>query len=91
MNLDTVNYLANLARLDIPENEKESIAKDLNNIIGFVDQIQKVEIDSTITKNDDKVNVFRDDIVLPLAAHYDLVEAAPEHKDGFVKVPKVIE
>ncbi len=87
----TLDHLALLARLTVPEEEKEQLAKDINNIVKFIDVIQKVKLSAS----DDKVfaqrNVAREDIVMPLASVYDLVEAAPLHKDGFVQVPKVIE
>lgn len=87
----TLDHLTLLARLSVPEEEKEQLAKDINNIVGFIDVIQKVEL----TTSDEKVfiqkNVAREDIVAPLDSIYDLVEAAPLHKDGFVQVPKVIE
>lgn len=41
-------------------------------------------------QNLSKKNVARADEVAPLESAYDLVEAAPLHKDGFVQVPKVI-
>ena len=81
--------LAQLARLDVPETELAQVASEMGTILGFVDEIQKVEIadtDSSVSK----VNVFRDDIVAPIAPAHDLVESAALHQDHFVKVPKVI-
>lgn len=83
--------LAHLARLSIPEEEMESVAKDIGNILGFVDVVQSVNLGDTVSTQEDEVNVFREDRVNPLAAHHDLIEAAPLHQDHFVKVPKVIE
>ncbi|HVY35837.1 MAG TPA: Asp-tRNA(Asn)/Glu-tRNA(Gln) amidotransferase subunit GatC [Candidatus Paceibacterota bacterium] len=85
-----VQKLADLARLSVPKEEQEQVAKDLEAIVGFVDQIKSRDV-SSISAEPDRVNVFRDDVVAPLKSAYDLVEAAPSHQDGFVKVPKVIE
>jgi aspartyl-tRNA(Asn)/glutamyl-tRNA(Gln) amidotransferase subunit C len=92
MNSDTIEYLAELARLDIPEEEKQSLIGDLESVIGFVDTIQTVEINSTSSSqtNQDS-NIFREDVVNAVAPVYDLIEAAPEHQDHFVKVPKVLQ
>lgn len=82
--------LADLARISIPTDERQSLAHDLEAIIGFVDQIRSV----TPPKREqvpDRVNVLRPDDVVVVETAYDLVLAAPEHQDGFVKVPKVIE
>ena len=91
MNSDTVTYLAELARLDIPESEKEGLIKDLESMISFVNRIQSVDIASAGVQTDKAVNVFRDDVVNAVISAYDLIEAAPDHQDHFVKVPKVLE
>ena len=87
----TLDHLAVLARLTVPEEEKEQLAKDISNIVGFIDVIQKVAISPEEQRVFTQKNVAREDVVAPLESVYDLVEAAPLHKDGFVQVPKVIE
>lgn len=86
----TLDHLAHLARLTVPEEEKEQLAKDINNIVGFIDVVQKVELTSGEGKVFTQKNVAREDVVNPVQSVYNLVEAAPLHKDGFVQVPKVI-
>lgn len=86
----TLNHLAYLARIDIPEEEKEQLAKDISNIVGFIDVVQKVELGTRSNEVLTQKNVAREDVVAPLGSTYDLIEAAPSHKDGFVQVPKVI-
>ena len=36
VDVPTVNKIARLSRLDIPERNKESLTNDLNNILGFL-------------------------------------------------------
>jgi len=86
----TLDHLAQLARLTVPEEEKEQLAKDITNIVGFLDTIQKVDIGIMGDKVFTQKNVAREDVVAPLESAYNLVEAAPLHHDGFVQVPKVI-
>lgn len=86
----TLDHLALLARLSVPEEEKEQLAKDITNIVGFLNTIQKVDIGQVGQKELSQKNVVREDVVTPLESTYNLVEAAPLHKDGFVQVPKVI-
>jgi aspartyl-tRNA(Asn)/glutamyl-tRNA(Gln) amidotransferase subunit C len=86
----TLDHLAHLARLTVPEEEKEQLAKDITNIVGFIDVIQKVDLVSAGEKTFTQKNVAREDVVNQLGSVYNLVEAAPLHKDGFVQVPKVI-
>ncbi|MDB5188748.1 MAG: gatC [Candidatus Nomurabacteria bacterium] len=91
MNVEQVKYLANLARLAVPEDQLESVAHDMEAIIGFVDQIQKASLDTMGAEEYEKENIFRDDMVTPIVPAHDLIEAAPQHQDHFVKVTKVIE
>lgn len=86
----TLDHLAHLARLAVPEEEKEQLRTDISNMVAFVDVIQKVDLGPKGETVFTQKNVARDDVVLPLESAYNLVEAAPVHKDGFVQVPKVI-
>ncbi|MBP6904621.1 MAG: Asp-tRNA(Asn)/Glu-tRNA(Gln) amidotransferase subunit GatC [Candidatus Pacebacteria bacterium] len=91
MDIEEVRKLAHLARISVSDEELEGFAKDIGNIIGFVDRVRTVELGIAPDTAGSETNVFRDDMVDPLAGVYDLVECAPLHQDGFVKVPKVIE
>lgn len=91
MDIEQIKKLTHLSRLTVPESELVGIANDIGAIVGFIDQIQKVDLVSSEVHIAKEVNVFRDDVVLPLASAYDLIEAAPMHKDHFVMVPKVLE
>lgn len=86
----TLDYLAHLARVTVPEEEKEQLRTDINNMVAFVDVIQNVPLSSRGTQAYTQKNVTKEDVVAPLESAYNLVEAAPLHKDGFVQVPKVI-
>jgi len=86
----TLDHLAYLARIEVPEEEKEQLRTDISNMVAFVDVIQKVALGPRAEEVFTQKNVARDDVVAPLESVYDLVEAAPMHKDGFVQVPKVI-
>ncbi len=86
----TIDDLARLARLSIPEEEKETLVKDINNMVDFIDVVQKVSLPNQGEMKFEQKNIARTDEAVPLESIYDLVEAAPLHKDGFVQVPKVI-
>ena len=43
VDVPTVNKIARLSRLDIPEVNRESLTNDLNNILGFVAQLDEVD------------------------------------------------
>jgi len=88
---EEITRLATLSRLTVPEAELETVVQDVGAILGFVDTIQSVQLDSESVNDSELNNVFREDAVHPLVAVHDLIEAAPLHQDHFVKVPKVIE
>lgn len=85
-----IQKLADLARINISKEEEDSFRKDLESIVAFVDQIKSKDV-SQVTTASDRVNMFRDDVVAPLSSAYNLVDSAPSHQDGFIKVPKIIE
>lgn len=91
MDTEQVKKLAHLARITVAEEELEGFSADIGAILGFVDRIREVSLDGIESREFDRVNILREDTVLPLSSVYDLVECAPLHKDHFVQVPKVIE
>ncbi len=89
MSID-IQKLADLARLSVPKDEQENVAKNLEDIVQFVDIVQSRDV-SSVSTDPEKLNVFREDTVAPLESVHDLVNIAPNHQDHFVKVPKIIE
>jgi len=89
MDIEQVKKLAQLARLEVPESELASVATEMGAILGFVDEIQNVQIDAS-SDVVGATNIFRSDVVGPIIPVHDLVEVAALHQDHFVKVPKVI-
>jgi aspartyl-tRNA(Asn)/glutamyl-tRNA(Gln) amidotransferase subunit C len=91
MDIQTVHYLAQLARIHVSDDEAAGFSKDLASILAFVDQISSVKIDTRTLTLSSHRNIARHDDVQPLKPVYDLIEIAPAHQDHFVKVPKIIE
>jgi aspartyl-tRNA(Asn)/glutamyl-tRNA(Gln) amidotransferase subunit C len=87
-----VDKLANLARLHIPDSEKEIMKNDLQQMIAFVDKLK--EIDTTgvqpLLHMSSNVNVFREDEVKGSITTEQALKNAPMHDEQFFKVPKVI-
>ena len=93
VDIPTINKIARLSRLDIPEKAKDNLIKDLNNILGFVAQLNEVDTSSieplaSVTghklplRSDEVTDGNIEDLVL---------HNAPEQSSGFFVVPKVIE
>lgn len=92
---EQVEHIAKLARIELSDSEKERMTKQLGDILLYISKLN--EIDTTGVEPTAQVtgleNVFRKD---DAPAWYegnpqDLVEAAPEHEDRFVKVKGVFE
>ena len=93
MNPDDINNLAKLARMELSEVEKTSLAADMKNILAFVDQIKEADIDMDAAGRVGPVyNVFREDANPHETGIYTetLVSAAPEREGNFVKVKKIL-
>ncbi|MBC7958443.1 MAG: Asp-tRNA(Asn)/Glu-tRNA(Gln) amidotransferase subunit GatC [Vallitaleaceae bacterium] len=90
---EQVTHVANLARLNLTEEEKEVMTKDMASIISFVDQMNGLDI-SEIKPTDHIIpinNVFRDDVVKPSMNREELLRNAPEQENGCYSVPKIVE
>jgi len=87
-----VEYVANLAKLELSEEEKKRFQKELDNIIKYIDQLNELDTqDVPITSHVFPLqNVLRKDEVLPSLSPDEALANAPEKKEGFFKVPKVI-
>ena len=88
----TIEDLAHLARLRFNEDEKESVKKDLQNMIAFVEQLNEIDTRGVepILHMSDTVNVLREDIVKGSVRREDALKNAPMKDDEFFKVPTVI-
>ena len=94
MNFQTsdVERLAKLARLELTDEEKARFAKELSSILDYMSQIQKVDT-SGITEYETVVLLpaaWREDEVQPSLPVEEALANAPDRKDNFFKVPRVI-
>ena len=93
VNADTVRHVAKLARIAMSDEELERLVPELNNILGWVEQLGEVNTDGVeplATVIDQKLRL-RDDVVTDGNIREDVLANAPEAQHGFFAVPKVIE
>ena len=87
-----VRKVANLARLNITEEEEIAFTIQLNSILEYFDQLS--ELDTTDVKPTTRAiktsNITRTDTLTPFPAKEDLLKAAPEQQGDFFRVPKII-
>lgn len=93
---EEIDNLANLARLELDEAQKASIAKDLGNILSYVDQLKEACPDATkvadVVENHVAPNVMRKDEVTHQTGESssELVEAASKNNGQYVRVKKIL-
>ena len=87
-----IDQIAELARLNLKPEERGKLAKDLERILAYVDQLQELKTDGIIPTSHvlSIENVFRDDIAKPSQIRDAVLKYAPKREDKFFKVPKVI-
>ena len=89
---DEVKKVAQLARLELNENEIQSHAEQLEKILGYIKQLEKINTQniSCTTRAIEVVNVFREDEKRDCENSEELLELAPSRENKFFKVPKII-
>ena len=87
-----VEYIAKLARLKFTEEEKQKFTHQLNDILNYIDQLNKIDTSNVepLSHVVELSNVFREDVAKPGLSSGDALKNAPAKTDKFFKVPKVI-
>jgi aspartyl-tRNA(Asn)/glutamyl-tRNA(Gln) amidotransferase subunit C len=90
---DTVDHVALLARLALSEQERETLREQLSAILEHINVIgeaatSQVPATAHILPLE---NVMRDDTVQACPHPEVLVEQAPAHEDGYIRVRAVLE
>ena len=88
-----LEHLATLARVKLSENDKESLIREFDSILGYVDQLRKVEVSMETESRVGAIkNVMRSDKVTNTSAEdrERLLNEAPDHEGDFVAVKKII-
>ena len=86
-------HIANLADLNLKENEVDNYLANLQDILNFAEVVNKAPSDGLeeTTLSNENTNVFRKNEVKTFENHEGLLENAPEKERGMFKIPKVIQ
>ena len=89
----TVRHIAKLARIAMSDGEVEALVPELNNILGWIEQLQEVDVTGVepMTAVIPNTLRMRDDVVTDGGKRDDVLKNAPIAEHGFFAVPKVIE
>ncbi|QJD84311.1 Asp-tRNA(Asn)/Glu-tRNA(Gln) amidotransferase subunit GatC [Cohnella herbarum] len=88
-----VEHVANLARLELSDAEKEQFAGQLNAILKYAEKLNQLNTDGIEPTSHvlPLANVMREDVVKPSWPIEKVLLNAPEEEDGQFKVPAVLE
>ena len=89
---EEVKKVAKLARLELNENEINNHAKQLEKILDYIKQLEKINTDNIpcTTRAIEVVNAFRKDEHKNYENAEQLLDLAPSREEKFFKVPKII-
>lgn len=88
-----LEHLATLARIKLTEDDKKSLLKEFDSILGYVDQLKKVEVSMNAEGRVGAVkNVMRPDAVVNTSPkdREALLDEAPQREGDFIAVKKII-
>ncbi len=90
---DDVRHLAQLSSLQMSDAEVESLRADIEKIINYINQLDKLDTDGVepTYQVTGLQNVWRDDEIIDSSvSRQQLLALAAEQSDNCVKVPKVL-
>ena len=88
-----VEYVANLARLEITDKEKEKFTVQLNDILLYIDKLNELDTQGVepMSHAIGVTNAFREDIMSDSIGTENSLANAPDARGEFFRVPKVID
>lgn len=93
MDEKTLEYIAELSRLELPEEEKADMLEQMQKILDYMDLLNSVDTDATepLIQFEDLRNVFREDEVKPSFDRDELMRNAKKKLDGAYQVSRTVE
>ena len=92
---EKLEYLKNLSRLEIPENEEERLLNDLEKILKHVEELKEINTDNVepMSGGAFSKNILREDIPQPIfeSVKDNLLKQFPEKEKRFLKIPPVFQ
>jgi len=89
----TARKVAHLSRISVAEDELEQLTRELDGILGWVEQLQQVDVEGVepMTSVTPLTLPHREDAVTDGGIRDKVLANAPDAREGFFAVPKVVE
>ncbi|HAC50063.1 asparaginyl/glutamyl-tRNA amidotransferase subunit C [Sulfitobacter sp. HI0082] len=90
---NTAARVAKLARIKVEPEALPALAEEFNNILGFIEQLSEVDVDGIepMTSVTPQRLKRREDVVTDGDQQDRVLANAPDAREGFFAVPKVVE
>ena len=88
-----IEYVAELARLDLTDEEKKLLTPQLKDILGYVEKLNQLDTDKIVPTSHilSLKNVLRHDESKKSLDQGKVMDMAPKKQDGMFRVPRIIE
>ena len=85
--------VAKLARIKVEPDALPALAQEFNTILGFIEQLNEVDVEGVepMTSVTPRLLKKRDDVVRDGNQQAKVLANAPDAREGFFAVPKVVE
>ncbi|RHW32470.1 Asp-tRNA(Asn)/Glu-tRNA(Gln) amidotransferase subunit GatC [Neobacillus notoginsengisoli] len=92
ISLEQVQHVAHLARLEISPDEAEKFAQQLAEFIGFAEQLNELDTEGVEPTSHvlPMTNVLREDKAGKGLPREEVLKNAPDHEDGYFRVPSIL-
>jgi aspartyl-tRNA(Asn)/glutamyl-tRNA(Gln) amidotransferase subunit C len=90
---DTARRVAKLARIAVAEDQLPKLASELTGILNFMEQLNEVDVEGVepMTSVTPQRLKRREDVVTDGSQREAILKNAPDAREGFFAVPKVVE
>jgi len=87
---EQIKHLAHLSRLQLSDKEVDAMQGDMENILKFVAQIDKLDLTGVepLTQMSDSVDVMREDEISDMLTKEQALKNAPDANSDYFRVPK---
>ena len=93
LDVETLQKIAHLSRLEINEKDTDQMLRDMSNMLTFVEKLNEVNTDGVapLTTMSHEINNLRDDVAKVDLTHDEVLSNAPKKDEDYFHVPKVLE
>jgi aspartyl-tRNA(Asn)/glutamyl-tRNA(Gln) amidotransferase subunit C len=89
--VETVEHVARLARLTLTAEERETFARQLDQVLAYAESIQSLDTSGVAPMSHAGAgHAWRDDVVRDAGLREEALQSAPDAADGLFRVPRVL-